>query len=135
MNTVVGTVEKVVRKKAKRGERTAVLIEDRWYSTFDPIDVEEGQDVVLQYEERNGFCNIVSVKPKTNGNGSPASPKQQREQEREGHILRSVALKAAVELVKAFPEERRTPEECVAVAAYFEEYLTESADTDTDEAS
>lgn len=80
-----GTVEQVSRK----GKRTALKVNGRWFSTFEALPpVERGDEVEIAYRqvEKNGrtYFDIVALNVKCS-----------RQAERESHIDRSVALKAA----------------------------------------
>jgi len=84
-NTVNGTVERVKQD----GKRTAVKLGGEWYSTFKPVPpVAEGDQVALAYRRvAKGERTFLDIEDLT--------VERSQRAEREAHIDRSVALKAA----------------------------------------
>jgi hypothetical protein len=85
-----GTVERIQRK----GRRTALRIDGEWYSTFEPIEVGEGDRVEFSFKtvRKNGreYKNLKTIE--VIGAEEAQAPDRSRGRE----INRAVALKAAL---------------------------------------
>jgi len=84
-----GTVERTQRK----GGRTALLIGGEWYSTFEPIEVSEGDRVRFEYKtvRKNGreYKNLKAI--------DVIETEELQAPGRGREINRAVALKAALQ--------------------------------------
>jgi len=94
-----GFVEQVKRNEG----RTALKIDDKWFSTFGTCNVEQGDEVELSYvvKEKGDrvYRNIKSVEPV---NPAPATTAgtSNHTTDRDSQINRAVALKSAVAWAK-----------------------------------
>jgi len=92
-----GTVERIQRK----GGRTALLIGGEWYSTFEPIEVSEGDRVRFEYKtvRKNGreYKNLKAIEVLSEAEEVGAVATEAGELPEAERIARSVALKCAVE--------------------------------------
>ncbi len=101
-----GVIEKIERYKVKtrsgETDKYYIIIEGIKYSNWGTgKDIEIGHEVSGEYEEKNGFNNIKEIqvmkKAQVQQTQEPIKPQEDKDK----HIIREVALKCAVDLLKA----------------------------------
>lgn len=112
VKNIRGAAESVVQNSK---ERYGVKIDGQWYDGFGTLPVVKGDEVEIDYEERNGFRNIKKIV----GPGPDSSSETVAvEQDRDAVIARHVALKCAVQLPKA-----TSPGAAMSIAEKFQKWL------------
>lgn len=98
---IKGKIEKIEEKTAGKRKYYRLLIDGQWFSYWvSKCDFHEGDWVFYNYTEKDNWKNITEIK----GTDIEVSEHSDTSEER---IIRSVALKCAVELIKAIPEQNR----------------------------
>lgn len=109
LQKVKGKVEAVAQNAQNR---YGVKVKDQWYNGFGSCPAKKGQEVDIQYTERNGFRNIKKLSALDLQEAVKVVDDQDRA------IARCVALKCAVQVV---PE--GSYDEALSVASRFQKWL------------
>jgi len=118
-----GTIDRAGKKSlGKRGTRYWFQIGDEFYSTFDSKIVrgwKEGMDVVIEYEEKGDYKNIIAMHSPEDWQKKQAQPSTP--------TLKIEALRQAVRFLTPWPEGINDVSQAIKAAVkaahYFEKYL------------
>ena len=115
-----GVIERILEKQGEHGRFYAVCVAGEWYTCFEDLsDFKEGDLVSFEVRENGEYRNLVNVRKV----GQDESQRiEEMFEDKKKRMLRSVALKAAVELVKNVQSDDLV-RDALEVAGRFEEWL------------